>query len=451
MPKRRGSGVGGGGGGVGAGLGGPVEVVQYSATRRRDELMGVSAPQGVSGDILVSSRSGNTYRVNIVDPENATCSCPDYIYHRRDCRHILGAREAVGLASSGVAAPEPATTLVDRAAYEVERTDELAAQRAEESAQLTNLPPLPEHEVELMSDSAAFRDLYQRAQRGEVEYEYENVLDGSNNTFGVELEFALPDVSTRREAISRIARDLHDAGLINTPAQQGYHSQRVPGLWTFERDASVNGGELVSPTFRDTPEAWRQIEQVCEIIQRHGGTVNSSCGAHVSIGFDPIDHDTTRWANLLRFCRANEELLYRMASGGESNGRHRGTGYAQPLGRYTDVTRAGNNHRDGVCRDSRRIELRYFNGTLSPKQIQANVRLAHALVRAAGRMSETQEESALGDAPLGAMRDADRRNGERNRHHTARAFLDRVFTRTQDKLSVLWLYATSKWQTQLRT
>jgi len=450
VPKRRGSGVGEGGGGVGAGLGGPNEVVQYSATRRRDEPMGVSAPQGISGDIFVSSRSGNTYRVNIADPENATCTCPDHIYHRRDCRHILGALSAVGLASSGVAAPEPATSVVDRAVYEVERTDELAAQRLEESAQLTDLQPLPEHEVELTADSALFRDLYQRARRGEFEYEYENVLDGSNNTFGVELEFALPDVSTRREAISRIARDLYDAGLINTPTQQGYHSRRIPGLWTFERDGSVNGGELVSPVFRDTPEAWRQIEQVCEIIQRHGGIVNSTCGAHVSIGFDPIDHDATRWRNLLRFCRANEDLLYRLASGGESNGRHRGTSYARPLSNHDNVINAGNSHYDAMNRDSRRIEMRYFNGTLSPKQIQANVRLAHALVRAAGRMSEAQDESALGDAPLGAMRDAARRNGERNQHHTARAFLDRIFTRTQDKLSVLWLYATSKWQTQLR-
>ena len=450
MPKRRGSGVGEGGGGVGAGLGGPIEVVQYSATRRRDELLRVSAPQGISGDIFVSSQSGNTYRVNIADPENATCTCPDHIYHRRECRHILGALSAVGLASSGVTSPEPTTSVAERAVYEAVRTDDLAAQRAEESAQLENLPPLPEHEVELTADSAVFRDLYRRARRGEVEYEYENVLDGSNNTFGVELEFALPDVSTRREAISRIARDLYDAGLINTPTQQGYHSPRVPGLWTFERDSSVNGGELVSPVFRDTPEAWRQIEQVCEIIQRHGGTVDRSCGAHVSIGFDPIDHDATRWRNLLRFCRANEELLYRMAAGGESNGRHRGTTYARPLSSHANAVNAGNSHYDAMNRDSRRIEMRYFNGTLSPKQIQANVRLAHALVQAAGRMSEAQEESALGNAPLGAMRDAARRNGERNRHQTARAFLDRIFTRTQDKLSVLWLYATSKWQTQLR-
>ncbi|MHC9378516.1 amidoligase family protein, partial [Clostridium perfringens] len=84
-----------------------------------------------------------------------------------------------------------------------------------------------------------------------IEYEYENVLNGNNSTFGVELEFVGGDANT-------IARELYDLGIVSSPIRLGYHSRSEPGKWKLERDGSVSdgdaGGEIVSPILKDTPE-----------------------------------------------------------------------------------------------------------------------------------------------------------------------------------------------------
>lgn len=454
MPKRRSTVVasitggrsGGGGGAASAGMGGSgpggsgfapysATVQQYSATRRRIESMQVDIVEPEHAH--VHSASGHIYDVHY--GENPSCDCPDFrVRHRGEegyrCRHILGARSAAGMAVSDadVAAAQARVPLTNRAAFDAaQAAQEMAAQRAEESS--APAMPLGEHEVSL-EDEEAFRALLERAQRGDFPYEYENVLGGSDNTFGVEIEF----VGGNRQAI---ARELYERGLIPEARQTGYHSTRVPGMWSFENDGSVDG-EVVSPVFRDTPEAWRQIEEVCEIIRRHGGRVDARCGGHVHIGRVPLDHDNVRFQNLVNLCRSNEDLIYRIASGGESGGQHRGTHYARPLARDVNIS----THYTAVnSGHSQTIEFRYFNGTLDPKQIQTNVRLAHGLVRAAGQMRERQEASSLGNVPWGSV-NRQRADVEEQSHSAVRRFLDRIFTRVNDKLSVLWLYATSRWQ-----
>lgn len=462
MPKRRSTvvasitgGRGGGGEGmVSVGVGGSavggmrssgsseftpysVTVQQYSRTRGRIEDMRVDM---VGPDhAYVHSVSGRVYDVYF--GENPSCDCPDFrIRHRGEegyrCRHILGARSAARYAVSDaeVAAAQARVPLTQRATFNASQAArEMAERRAEESS--IPAPPVGEHEVSL-EDDEAFRALFERAQRGDVPYEYENVLGGSNNTFGVEIEFVGGD----RQAI---ARELYERGLIPEPRQRSYHTTRTPGMWSFETDGSVDG-EVVSPVFRDTPEAWRQIEEVCEVIRRHGGrpvSPDRSIGCHVHIGNVPLDHDNTRFQNLINLWRANEDLLYRIGAGGESGGRHRGTSYAVPLANGANIT----SHYSVINRRSQTIEFRVFNGTLDPKQIQANIRLAHAMVQAAGRMRQVEQPERLGSAAYQTIRGERAREEERN-HGAIRQFLDRIFTRVNDKLSVLWLYATSRWQ-----
>lgn len=469
MPKRRSSAVGGGGGGAGvagvsagvgavaigsgddsgsgagfgAGGGGfaPYSTViqQYSATRQRIETMRVDIVEPEHAH--VRSASGRIYDVRY--GENPSCDCPDFrIRHAGDesyrCRHILGARNAAGqaIADAELAAIQARVPLANRAAFDASQAaQEMAAQRAEESS--VPAQPLGEHEVSL-EDDEAFHALLERAQRGDFPYEYENVLGGSDNTFGVEIEF----VGGNRSAI---ARELYQRGLIPQARQTSYHSTRTPGMWSFEHDGSVDG-EIVSPVFRDTPEAWRQIEEVCQIIREHGGRVDARCGGHVHIGRVPLDHDNTRLRNLVNLWKSNEDLFYRIGAGGESGGNHRGDHYARPLGgsrsvgisSHYSVVNAGGNQT---------IEFRVFNGTLDPKQIQTNVRLSHALVQAAGRMRRPEEPDALGSAPYQTVRGNRAAEEDRN-HQSVRRLLDRLFTRANDKLSVLWLYATSRWQSQ---
>lgn len=432
-------GAGGGGRAVSFSPPPTVTVEVLSRTRGRIESVGVSFVEPERA--YVSSQSGNVYEVRLGD--SPSCTCPDFsVRHRGEegyrCHHILGALRASGVdvpASEMEAATQARVPLTNRTAFDASQAArEMAEQRAEESS--IPVPPVGEHEVSL-EDDEAFRALLERAQRGDVPYEYENVLNDPNITFGVEIEFEGGD----RQAI---ARELYERGLIPEPRQKSYHSTRTPGMWSFETDGSVDG-EIVSPVFRDTPEAWRQIEEVCEIVRRHGGMAVSrrkSIGGHVHVGRTPLDHDRTRFNNLMALCRSNEDLLFRIASGGESGGQHRGTRYVRPLAEGFGES----SHYVAVnMRNPRTVEFRYFNGSLDPRQIQTNVKLSCALVNAAGRMRQPEQAENLGSAPYHSI-SGDRARAEEQTHGSVRRFLDRLFTRAQDKLSVLWLYATSRWQ-----
>jgi len=276
--------------------------------------------------------------------------------------------------------PAPAMPRTRGRGFDASRVAEEARRRREEAAaaaaRQAEMIAAQEPEVSL-ADDAAFQELYRQARQGNLPYEYENVLNGSNNTFGVEIEFSGGDRAA-------IARELYERGLIPEPRQVSYHANRQPGMWSFETDASVrDGGELVSPVFRDTPETWRQIEEVCEVVRRHGGRATASCGGHVHIGSGPLDHEREHWQRLVRLCRENEDLIYRIAAGGESRGRHRGTHYTVPLTRISTMDLQRTGHYGAVNARQYTVEFRYFNGTLDPRQIQTNIRLAHGLMNAA--------------------------------------------------------------------
>ena len=492
LPKRRegrriapagGGGGGGGGGGAGGGPGvaqlaaGPYTVQVESRTRGGLEEVRVmfTGPE----EALVESASGRAYRVGL--GESPSCECMDHAIRRRICRHIAAARQALGMAGAAAAptGPRPARAPVEAAAEAAAEAE--AARRAERAEGAEQERSWLERHAgadnAILSEmeAAEFERLMAEAARAAPAYEYEDALGGSRNTFGVEIEFDGGDVAA-------IARDLHREGLIPAPRQEGYHSPgRVPGLWSFERDGSVTGGEVVSPVMRDTPEAWRQIERVCEIIRRHGGQATERCGLHVHIGSAPLDTSARRWYRLARIAGGYEDVLFRIAAGGSSGGRHRGAGrgygYSRPGlgGRLRRAEAAGDReahalralygesrgaveqvirgvispggHYEAVNASGHffrgTVEFRHFNGTLDPVQIQANVKIANGIVQAAQRMRSRAAEAALPDRgmPVGSgARGAD------PEHRAVRRFLDTIFSRTRDKMHALWLYATSRWQ-----
>lgn len=376
---------------------------------------------------------------------------------------MLGVRAALGIGGG----PAPAPTVPRHAdgapeavAARQAEQEAVAERRAEEEAQAEEmrrrweeLQRQFENEPLLSENGEAFQRMYEMAERGEgVDYEYNDVLGGASNTFGVEIEFVGGDAQ-------RIAHALHAAGLIPAPVRTGYHSPRTPNMWAFERDFSVSGsasgGEVISPVLRDTPEAWRQIERVCEIIRRHGGRVDRRCGAHVHIGHTPLDSDTHRWYRMHRLLGGFEALLYRLAAGGTSGGRHRGTAFARPgaaillSGRRPStaqdvrqtLNRSGGRF-GAVNVRTHTIEFRHFNGSLDPRQIQTNIRIANAVVMAALGLRPTHPRSRFlpeRGVPLGSVRDDPS-------HIHVRRFVDALFARPRDQLAVLWLYATSRWQ-----
>ena len=314
----------------------------------------------------------------------------------------------------------------------------------------------PEGERSLVADDDLHRQLKRLARSAAAaEYERENVIGDPNQTFGIEIEFDGADASA-------VARALHEAGLAANPYQEAYHSgNRTPGKWVVERDATVTG-EVVSPVLRDTPETWAQLERVCQILRDQGAHITTRTGGHVHVGADSanLDHDLNRFRRVANVCAWAEDLMYRLAAATGRGGRqHRGAGngyrWCGPMGaghfeeaqNLNDLAyRVGSSHGVGlnysnILEQRRTIEYRYFDSSLDPARLQANIKLACWVTKRAAELPDSAipvERHRLGSHAGGQS--SDEGDG------LLRRFADLVFVRPKDKLKLYWLYEHSAWQ-----
>jgi hypothetical protein len=391
------------------------------------------------------------------------CTCAAFA-EQGECSHTRGALQGVNAHLSGRRG-EQSLRHVSMAAMASALEERLSAEQF----------PLSAAEVSFSTDMAAFQAAYDAARarmnagQSAVEFHPEGGVTGGaaapgGRGFGIEIEFACSDYWER----DAIARELHEAGLIREPVQNSYHgTQREAraGLWHrwgYERDSSVTGGEIVSPVLYDRPEDWAEIATVCEIVRRHGGSVNRTTGCHVHVGAG--DFGTTPEAHnaLLAEMRENEDLMYRLAQR-PGAGRHRMNSYSSPAyippdgyESVSDVRRAQSGHDrplnfaavNGNSNDH--VELRVWDGTLDPGAIQAQVAISVGMVEAAraGRACPPGQ----GSGELGAHRRANqgrrRLQGEAWEADTApfRFFADRVLATPRAKAQAAALYAASRWQ-----
>jgi len=313
---------------------------------------------------------------------------------------------------------------------------------------------VPEGERSLVANDELHRQLLHLARTSGGEYERENVIGDPNQTFGVEIEFDGADANA-------VARAFHAAGLASTPNLQGYHSHREPGKWVVEHDSTVNG-EVVSPVLRDTPETWAQLERACAILRENGATVTTRTGGHVHVGADSagMDHDVGRFRRVANACAWAEDLMYRLAaSTGRGGRRHRGAGngyrWCGPMGagQFEEAqslnelaSQVGASHGFGLnygnLLDSRRtIEYRYFDSSLDPARLQANIKLACWITKRASTLPDSAiptERVSLGSHAGGQVTDSS--------DGLLRRFADTIFVRPQDKLKLYWLFQRSAWQ-----
>lgn len=315
---------------------------------------------------------------------------------------------------------------------------------------------VPEGERSLVANDELHKQLRRLARTAAAaEYERENVIGDPNQTFGIEIEFDGADPNV-------VARALYEAGLAASSNQQAYHSQnRVSGKWVLEHDSTVTG-EIVSPVLKDTPETWEQLERVCSILRAQGARTTTRTGGHVHVGADSanMDHDVNRFRKVANACAWAEDLMYRLASAtGRGGKRHRGAGsgyrWCGPMGSgefeqaqsLSDLaTRVGSSHSFGLnygnVLDSRRtIEYRYFDSSLDPARLQANIKLACWVTKRASTLPDSaipQERVRLGTHASGAA--TEQGDG------LLRRFADLMFVRPKDKLKLYWLYERSAWQ-----
>jgi len=337
----------------------------------------------------------------------------------------------------------------------IDREQQAAQQLWEEFLRVQG-EAVPEGDRSLVANDALHRLLKRLAMTAAASrYEQEHVIGDPNQTFGIEIEFDGADPNA-------VARALHDAGLASSARQESYHSSsRVAGKWTVEHDSTV-AGEVVSPVLRDTPETWAQLERVCQVLQAHGARATGRTGGHVHVGVDSagMDHDVNKFRRVARVCAWAEDLIYRLAAASGQRGRsHRGStnGYrwCGPMGsgRFEEVqglsdlaNRVGSSHSVGlnfgnILDRNRTIEYRYFDSSLDPARLQANIKLACWITKRAAELPDSaipQERT-----PLGSHRSpCDPDQGDRLLRH----FADLIFVRPIDKLKLYWLYHRSAWQ-----
>lgn len=116
--------------------------------------------------------------------------------------------------------------------------------------------------------------------------------------FGVELEC----VGGSGANTLAVACALSAAGIA---CERQSYNHDTASTWKIVPDGSVNGVnpfELVSPPMPFSPESVETLRKVCEVLNRLGVSVNSSCGFHVHV--DASDLNATHLKNLVAmFCR----------------------------------------------------------------------------------------------------------------------------------------------------
>lgn len=307
---------------------------------------------------------------------------------------------------------------------------------------------------------------------------------GSGQAFGMEIEYEFPsnmDWSARRVAQEAIGRELFAAGLASSAQQQGYGASKRNGFrdthvqpdgtsnWSWERDGSVNGGELVTPAMYDEPETWERLEKAVEILRRNGAIPSKKAGAHVHVGTAAYGSNPKPYAELSRLMTQHEDVMFRLAAE-PKRGTHRNNGYSAvlpdvPVDGFQDIVSAkrwqGGRTRvlnmGGVSEtdpNKSHVEFRIFDSTLDAGAMQAQIKLSVAMTNAALRISSDDANlTARPKEPKGShanrLKAIGKRKltGEQLKDDTAtfRSLIDTLFTRKQDKDQLVSLFAQTKW------
>ena len=349
-----------------------------------------------------------------------------------------------------------------------------------------------EAEVLYFENFDAFKEDYEKAIEAKmnnggkpvIPYLRENALDGmatraSGQGFGVEIEYEFPDtIPSRDHANQNIGRELLAAGLTPDHNQHGYHSAESNGYpdthvddqgrgnWSLERDGSVNGGELVSPTMYDEPETWEKLEKAIQILRDNGAIPTIRAGGHVHVGTGLFGGDPSKYTELSRLMTQHEDVMYRLASE-PVRGTHRGTGYASPSPAvpsqgFSDISSLRNgsggrgraiNYSNVLGNQRDHSEFRLFDSTLDAGAIQTHIKLAVAMTHAAMKITEnngtsrSKEKIGTHDVRIKARSMSSEPESLEEESTTFRSLLDTLFIRREDKAQAVALFANTSWPT----
>jgi len=465
----------------------------------------------MNGSVLTYRTDDGEMAFNVAE---MNCSCREY-QDNGTCRHIDAATLSIRrrlvppqrrpLSSLTPAERAERQAEADRRAAERAAAAEQAASsdwtRNEETFAEARRTWNTRSEVLYSEDTESFYTTYTAAAERaaasdtpDIPYQRENALDGmatrgSGQAFGVEIEYDFPNSMSyheRREANSRIGRELYEAGLASDHSQLGYAASRRSGYrdthinpdgssnWSFERDGSVGGGELVTPPMYDEPETWERLETAVAILKRNGAVASKKAGAHVHVGTGFFQGDVAKYTELARLMTQHEDVMLRIASD-PNRGTHRNNGYTAPLSAvpaegFSDVSQAkrwqGSRTKAlnlasvasaGQDPSKDHVEFRVFDASLDAGTLQAQIKTAVSMTNAAARIAQDAPTQRTKE-PAGSHAERAKARGRRRLTKddviedtaTFRSLLDTLFTRKADKDQLIALFARNKWTTKRR-
>lgn len=286
--------------------------------------------------------------------------------------------------------------------------------------------------------------------------------------FGVEIEFNL--TSRTAEVKDRIIRRMIEAGIFEPGATwERYHGisrqRRANGeeVFSVESDCTVDG-EFITPILEDTPENWRKIATICQILKEegaitgaHGG--NDPPGGHIHVSLDDFDHGVPSHDAILNTWGVHGDTLWRLSS--HPDRAHRDPRFCSPSSMHygphdsvQEVRRYNSGHHTTINFESTtgevkdHVEYRAWDETLDPGVMQAQVRLSLAITEAALR-DPTPTGAPIERIGTHLEQYRGRRlSGEEWRGATApvRRLVDHLFANERHKEQIASLFTTTRWQ-----
>lgn len=179
------------------------------------------------------------------------------------------------------------------------------------------------------------------------------------------------------------------------------------GTVSYQQDTEIYGGEISSRIYHNKKIDWIEIEEICYILLENGAEINELCSNHISVDLSPIKNENLFFETLAKAIIKYERQMdlfymgdcYLERSTKDTYARKMSTRLLSKLnsplfnksGDYLTklLYYCGNEtftRRDGISlkdyRYNKRMEIRYPNGTLTPKTIQNNSNFSLKLVDA---------------------------------------------------------------------
>ena len=187
--------------------------------------------------------------------------------------------------------------------------------------------------------------------------------------------------------------------------------------WKTKGDQSLGGEgvELISTILEDTEQTWKNVAEVCYLLQDIGCSVTENCGGHIHIGTNILGYSSLAWERFFIIWNEAEQLIYKLSNAKGEEIRNGAVEFATKNG--DNIQRFLNNGSVNVNCESdlmylsreflsrfrsvnlsnlgnlskNTIEFRVSNGTLDPNIIKENTLLYGSILTTAFNMSINPE------------------------------------------------------------